>query len=172
MKNTLAENLLRFGVKNLSEAEVQKLHEQVKVLPLTIQLPYKKDPTGKWVFEITKPIIVTANFANINTGAGMEYAKDINSILSVELYEGFSVNIDPKYTKKSPSSILMKIYLSANDTKSPDVLGKLKELPPNSGQFAVVLMNNNKKETIPMDGSKYSMYDVNATVPFTPPSKN
>ena len=28
MKNTLAENLLRFGVKNLSEAEKKKLHEQ------------------------------------------------------------------------------------------------------------------------------------------------
>lgn len=28
MKNTLAENLLRFGVKNLSEADIKKLHEQ------------------------------------------------------------------------------------------------------------------------------------------------
>ena len=29
MKNTLAENLLRFGVKNLSESEKKKLHEQL-----------------------------------------------------------------------------------------------------------------------------------------------
>jgi hypothetical protein len=165
MKNTLAENLLRFGAKNLSESDKQNLQEQGRIvaLPLTIQLPYKKDANGKWIFEIMKPIKVTANYANIG-----DLSKDIASIVSVELYKGFTVNVDQKYTKKSPNGIDMKIYLNPNDTKSADALGKMKELPANSGQFAVVLMNGNKKETIPMDGSKYSMYDANAAAPSTP----
>ena len=55
MKNILAENLLRFGVKNLSEADKQKVQEQFEPgetqeafdnVPLTIRLPYKKDTNG------------------------------------------------------------------------------------------------------------------------------
>ena len=41
MKNTLAENMLRFGVKNLSESDLRKLHEQTE-MPATTTTPGAK----------------------------------------------------------------------------------------------------------------------------------
>jgi hypothetical protein len=54
MKNLLAENMLRFGTKNISESAVrQKLTEAVEALNTTFSLPTKKDAKGNVVYDKT-----------------------------------------------------------------------------------------------------------------------
>ena len=52
MKNLLAENMLRFGTKNISESAVrQKLTEANEAVNTTFSLPTKKDANGKLVYD-------------------------------------------------------------------------------------------------------------------------
>jgi hypothetical protein len=93
MKNTLAENLLRFGVKNLKDADKQKLSETV--LTEAFQKNY-------WIDSITKDpnsamytINVTGNFA---AKLGLEVQRNAlmgpwnQDLLSVQLKPGQVVN--------------------------------------------------------------------------------
>ena len=54
LKNLLAENMFRFGTKNISESAVrQKLTEAVEALNTTFSLPTKKDAKGNVVYDKT-----------------------------------------------------------------------------------------------------------------------
>jgi hypothetical protein len=115
MKNTLAENLLRFGAKNLSESDKQNLQEQGNVVnsPLSLILKYEIDPGTKQkkyteYVTFSTPIEVKA----FDKG----YVYESVSSFTFDLSSGWE-NIVPRKQSKSQNMIIGEMRISQNIMK-------------------------------------------------------
>jgi len=165
MKNILAENLLRFGVKNLSESDKTKLQEQpgpgetqetFEYIPLTISVPYKKDANGQMQFDPNGFVKFFAKNDKTNL-------QRFESITKLDFTKAGPTTISiPRSTKDTQGNILGKF----STYKQPNLVKYLtsminKTLPSGDKSLLVTLINTETKrpETLYASTSNFVMYD-------------
>jgi hypothetical protein len=169
MKNTLAENLLRFGVKNLSESDRTRLTEEAyTVIPLTISLPYKKDPTsGQMVFDTSKWVNIFAANEKGTDGTSLENYNDLRSLTFGQEFvpligskKDASGNITARFSVYGPEKKNLVKYLT----------GMVGKTLPGADKSVMVTLGfvkggNDSKYAA---GSTFKMYDTGAATPTAP----
>jgi len=172
MKNTLAENLLRFGVKNLSEADTHRLTEQAyTVVPLVINVPYKLDPATKELnlFEPGSYVYVTAkkqtgtqytNLDDFKNFGGIDFVFNGDFIKFATSQKDAAGNIVGKFllTKENKGAIA---YLTKN-------IGKT--LSPGDKTLMITLnpIKGGQVQPYYTAGTVFNKYDINKAAPTTP----
>ena len=174
MKNTLAENLLRFGVKNLSEAEKQSLNEQATnqeswtVIPMIISMPYKKDSTGKQIFDEGNAVNVTA----VNQqGKGGGNLVDYDNIETLEF--GGTMAVKVFRSKKQANGNITASFSVYNNKPLVEYLKKLvgKTTPPGDKRtLTVTLTGKGGTNTLYTAGTVFNTYDTTAAAKPSQPA--
>ena len=167
MKNTLAENLLRFGVKNLSESEKKSLNEQATtqeaytVIPMTISVPYKKDATGKMVLDTSKWVKIFAANEKGTEGTSLE---NYDYIASIDFGGNFVKVVGPK--KDASGNITGNISIYGAEGKAlASYLSKQvgKTLGPGDKSVTVTLRTKPSGfKSLYASNSVFKMYDTGA----------
>jgi hypothetical protein len=164
MKNILAENLLRFGVKNLSEADKQKVQEQFKpgqtqetyeFVPLTIYVPGYKDQNGQWQFAKDSIAMVVA----VNDTKSLERFTGITKLdfvgtatIPVKSTKNPNGDLSGKFTTFNQPALVK--YLTSNAGKT---------LPSGDKSILVSLTNtSNATEPLPASKTSFVWYDPKA----------
>ena len=175
MRNILAENLLRFGVKNLSEADKQKVQEQFEPgetqeafdnVPLTIRLPYKKDTNGQLsIFDSTKPINVIATNQKGTHGNSLDAYSQITR-LDFAGYGAVQVN-----SKKDSDTNISGRFVIGNNTKLKSYLQSMAGKTLSAAAAKTMLVDLTKvaggTASVPAGGTSFQIYEI----PVTAPSK-
>ena len=169
MKNKLAENLLRFGVKNLSESDRTRLTEEAyTVMPLTISLPYKKDPTsGEMVFDTSKWVNVFAANTKGTEGTALENYVDLRSLTFGQEFvkvigskKDSAGNITARFSVNSPEQKNLLKYLKT-------MVGKT--LSPGDKSLMVTLgLVKGGNGQLYGANSTFKMYDTGAATATAP----
>lgn len=176
MKNTLAENLLRFGVKNLSESDVEKMQEQQEVhtvIPMTISIPYKKDETGKMILDTSKWVKIFVENEKGTAGTSLENYEYISNI---EFGGIFAKVVNPK--KDAAGNITGNISIYGAEGKAlASYLSKRVDTRIPAGDRSVIVTLKAKPsgfKTLYASTSVFKMYDTGAAAatPTPTPSKN
>lgn len=166
MKNILAENLLRFGVKNLSEADRQKVQEQFEpgetqetyeAVPLTISVPGIKDANGQWQF--AKDSI--AMFVAVNDTKSLERFTGITKLdfagtatIPVKSTKNPNGDLSGKFATYNQQALVKYLTSNAGKTLRADARNK---------SILVSLTNtSNKTEELPASNVKFEWYDIKA----------
>lgn len=103
MKNILAENMLRFGTKNVSESDVRtKLTEAANtIIPITIDIPAQKDTKG--VLQAIPNSLMSFQIINIKGTEG-SMTDNIDTISQIH-WNGGSAKVSGKPVKDSTGNI-------------------------------------------------------------------
>lgn len=144
MKNILAENMLRFGTKNISEADIRtKLTEQdYTIIPITIFIPAQKDKEGV----LTAIPNALLSFTITNTkGTEGSMTDNLTSISQIH-WNGGSAKVSGKPTKDAAGNI--------KGSFAPDAAG-----------LKVLLSLVGKKDMTGTSGIKVTIQPQNQLIP-------
>lgn len=172
MKNILAENLLRFGVKNLSESEKTRLTEidSTTIVPLIIEVPFQKDAQGTMVLNRNKWVKVTAK--NVK-GTDSSSLDEVSSLVNLEI-SGLQTKVQG--SKKAPGTGDITAVFSINGAAADDLAKKLQSLVGktiNDNDKSIVstwmkIPANTGTVSLYNGRTIFKMYDTGAATPVTP----
>jgi hypothetical protein len=149
------------------------INENRKVMPLTISLPYKKDPsTGQMVFDTNQHATIFAS--NDKAAQQDDHALDpYTNILSLEI-NNIQVRVFAS-KKDSAGNITGRFSVSGPENKNlvtylKTMLGK--SLAPGDTSLTVVLSDSTDGSAVALYGanSTYKMYDTAAVKPAATPA--
>jgi hypothetical protein len=182
MKNTLAENLLRFGVKNLSESEKKKiqesekqsLQEQTVVSDLSLVLKYSIDPATKQ--KTYSSYVAFTTPINVKGTTDQSYVYESINAITFDLKTGWE-SINPKRQSKTQTAISGEIIVSANVlTELKKYLNKGKIAQPIKTIGLIPNIKNAKGQIVKATTSNLVQLTVTeqdtAQTPIAPATKN
>lgn len=171
MKNTLAENLLRFGVKNLSESDKIRITEATaQVVKVTFMVPYINDGKGNLVYtakSATKFIIENL------TGKGTYTSlKDFQQVAMFSL-DGTAVK-PIRSSADAKGRIIGEMVIPTDAKQTINFLGSVKDksLPINDERVKVTLRKTQQAgggvEILTVIPAIFTSYDPTAATPTAP----
>ena len=140
MKNILAENMLRFGTKNISESDIRtKLTEaEGMIIPMTINIPAQKNEQG--VLVAIPNALLTFQIINTQGTAG-SMTGDFNSISQIHWSNG-SAKVSGKPTKDGNGNIMGSFATDAAGLKVLTSLIGKKDMTGNLGVKVTIQPQN------------------------------
>lgn len=177
IKNILAENLIRFGVKNLSEADKKKVQEQFEpgetqeaytVFPLTISVPFKKDSAGQMRFDENGSVKFFAKNEKGTQGTSLE---NYEAIVGLD-FSRAGTFVNKLTSKKDAQGNILGAFKTYGQKELAKYLQSMvgKTLPSGDKTLLVSLRNAETKraEAFYASTTKFEMYDSGAPSPVAP----